>query len=407
MKKIWLIAPLCLAYTCFTGAMLTSCNSNAKDELAHHHHDHGHGEDHDHETEEGHDHDAEGEHNDHIDIPHTGKEIVLAAEQAKDLGVDVTPAGAGTFHDVIKVSGQVMESADGSGVASAPTAGTLTFARGITEGCTVRAGQTIATIKPGSTSGGNPNAAAKATLDAAKRELDRVRPLHEHGIVSTAEFNAAQAAYDAARAAYSPAAASGRVIAPCSGTITQLLAKSGQIVDVGTPVASVSGARRLTLRADLPQRHYNIAGTLTGAKVRTPYSDNIVDLSELGGSRVAGQPSSSVRPGYIPVYFTFNNNGTLVPGTPVEVYLQGSPRDNVITVPVSAVSEQQGLFFVYVRVDDEGYVKVPVTLGESDGTHIEVIEGLKAGMPVVTKGAIYVRLAESSGVVPEGHSHSH
>lgn len=395
-----------MAYFTFTGALLTSCNSNAKDELAHHHHDHGH-DDHEHSEAEGHDHDAEGEHSEEINIPHTGKEIVMEPCQAKELGVATTPAVAGKFHDVIKVSGQVMEAADGAGIASAPTAGTLTFAKGISEGCTVSRGQVIATVKPGSTSAGNPNATAKAALDAAKRELERVRPLHEHGIVSTAEFNAAQAAYDAARAAYSPAAASGRVVAPCSGTLTQLLAKSGQIVDVGTPVASVSGTHRLTLRADLPQRHYNVAASMTGAKIRTPYSDNVIDLTELDGSRVTGQPASSARPGYIPVYFTFTNNGKLVPGTPVEVYLQGSPRDGVITVPVSAVSEQQGHYFVYVQVDKEGYVKVPVTLGESDGTHIEVVSGLKAGMPVVTQGTIYIRLAESSGVVPEGHSHSH
>ena len=46
-------------------------------------------------------------------------------------------------------------------------------------------------------------------------------------------------------------------------------------------------------------------------------------------------------------------------------------------------------------------------LGATDGARREILSGIKNGDKVVTAGTTYVRLAESSGAVPEGHSHNH
>lgn len=362
---------------------MTACNSNAKDELAHH------------------------DHSAHEAREHTGGEIVLEPEQAEMLGVRATVIKPGTFHKVLKVGGQILESSSSAGTASAPAAGTVTLSPGIGEGSRVRAGQTIARVRQGTATGGNPNAAARASLDAAKAEMERLKPLHEHGIVSTAEYNAAVAAYNAAKAMYSPAASSGAVIAPVSGVITSLAVKTGQYVDAGAAVATVSSGTGLTLRADVPQRHYGDIRNITGAKIRTPYSSDVINLKDLGATRRQGNATGAERPGYVPVYFVFSNNGELVPGTPVEVFLQGDARADVIAVPVSAISEQQGRFFVFRKVDEECYEKIPVTLGGNDGQMVEITDGVKGGDNIVTEGAVSVRLAESSGVVPEGHSHNH
>ena len=96
-----------------------------------------------------------------------------------------------------------------------------------------------------------------------------------------------------------------------------------------------------------------------------------------------------------------------MPGVPAEVYLIGANKAESLSVPVGAVSEQQGENFVYVKVDDHAYKKQPVTLGRSDGSRIEVLSGINAGDSVVTAGSTFIRLAETSTVVPEGHSHSH
>lgn len=51
--------------------------------------------------------------------------------------------------------------------------------------------------------------------------------------------------------------------------------------------------------------------------------------------------------------------------------------------------------------------KIPVTIGRSDGSRREILSGISAGDRIVARGTTFVRLAESSGAVPEGHSHSH
>ena len=103
--------------------------------------------------------------------------------------------------------------------------------------------------------------------------------------------------------------------------------------------------------------------------------------------------------------FEFDNNGTVVPGTYAEVYLLGAERDNVVTLPLSAIVEEEGTHSVFVKEEEEHYEKRSVALGESDGTRVEIKSGVKAGETVVVEGAVYVKLAANTGVIPEGHHH--
>lgn len=342
------------------------------------------------------------------EAPQSGhSEIVLHREQAERFGLCVDTIHPGTFAEVIRVTGQIIDSPLSASVVTAPTAGVVKFVSGIQQGASVKAGAAVATISASGIAGGDRNTADRAALEAAKRELDRVTPLHQKGIVSTKDYNAALQAYELAKAQFSPSAASGTAKAVSSGVIGDLLVSNGQYVEAGTPIASVSANRRLTLRADVPDRYYSEVARVGNAHIVLPHDGSTVDLASLNGKKVTGESGQRVSPGYIPVYFSFDNKGLTLPRTIVDVYLIGAPRSGVLSVPVTAISEQQGHNFVYVQLDDECYEKVPVTLGASDGVRTEVVSGLKGGETVVSTGSTAVRLAETSGVVPEGHSHSH
>jgi RND family efflux transporter MFP subunit len=376
----------CCAYLAFMLGT-TSCNSNAKDELSHHDHEH-----------------AEHE---HAETKDGLTEIVVEPDVAKRFGVEAIKLQPTTFNSIIKVSGKIMQSTDGASIAAAPTSGIVTIASGISQGKQVSAGALIATVKSSGISGGDPNAVARAAVESAKKEVERLKPLHEKGIVSTEEYNAAVAAYNSAKAAYSPAASSGRIAAATSGVITELYVQQGQYVEAGAPIASISASKSLVLRADLPQRYISSLGSITCAKIRTPYSENVIDLGDLSAKRISATDNIARQGGYLPIYFSFTNDGSFVAGTSVEVFLEGAPKENALVVPLKAICEQQGKYFVFVKLDEEGYLKYPVELGENDGENVEIISGVKAGDNVVVKGAVTVRLAESSGVAPEGHSHNH
>ena len=108
----------------------------------------------------------------------------------------------------------------------------------------------------------------------------------------------------------------------------------------------------------------------------------------------------------MPVTFEFDNKGDIIPGSFVEIFLLSSPMENVISLPHTALTEEQGSFFVYLQVDEEGYKKQPVTLGADNGERVQILSGVKAGDKVVTQGAHQVKLAGATNAIP-AHSHEH
>lgn len=411
ITKLCLRCVLVAAYVAMMGGV-TGC-SHEKNELVHDHshghsHEHGHGEEEGHDHDEHEHHDADHDHHSHEGHDHgAGDEIVLEPERAAKFGVRVEHVHAGEFTDALRVSGRITGTATNSGSVSSPKAGIFTFANGITAGTRVASGQVIGMVRSTGVTGGDSNAAAKAALDAAKRELDRIKPLYEKQLVTAERYNQALSDYEIAKATYSPVAASGRVTAPVAGVITEFTVGQGEFVEAGTVVAHLADGSSLTLTADVPDRYLASVRNFDDARIVLNHTGETVDISTLHGCKVAGSGSVSATPGYIPVVFTFDNNGDFVPGQYVEVYLLGQPRQDVITVPLSAISEQQGNYFVYIRIDDEGYVKSPVTLGARDGRRVEITHGVHPHDDVVIEGVTAVRLAETSGVVPEGHTHSH
>lgn len=363
---------------------MCACAPSAQDDgLGHHHHDHG---------------------------SHAGQsdEIVLKPSDAKRFGVYSKMVKPQQFNEILKVSGQIVSAPNDQSVVSASSSGIVSYTSGIVEGKKVSTGTAVASISAKGMAGGDANEAALIAYEAAKRELDRITPLHEDGIISTKDYNAAKQTYEQAKAAYSGNSTGSTATAPTTGVITRLIVKQGEYVEAGQPIAVISGNTRLTLRADLPERYYNFLPTITTANFRASYSDEIISLDDVNGKLVSSSAvAASDQPGYIPVYFTFDNNGMAVPGAFVEVYLIGSTRQGAIVLPIDAVTEQQGKHYVYVKLDDECYEKRMVTLGHSNGKEVEILSGLTRKDEVVSHGAVIVKLAEASGVVPEGHSHNH
>lgn len=338
---------------------------------------------------------SEGEEKTH-EHEHPGL-IELADEQAERFGVRVDTVRPGEFSTVFPASGVIERTSANAATASAPISGIVRMAPGANVGTPIGRGALIATIDPTAVSGGDGNRAAKAALDAARREVERLTPLYNDRLVTAADYNAAVAAYEEAKAAYAPSASNGRVIAPTGGLITSLSTSNGAYVQAGDPIATITADELLTLHAEVPPILYGQLAGVTDARIGD------FTLSEHGGKKT-GIGSEN---GYACVYFTFKNDGAIAPGEGVSVKLLGAPRSGVISVPVDAISEQQGEYYVYTRHSPGHYEKVRVTPGESDGRRIEIISGLQGGEPVVTASAMTVRLAESSGKVPEGHSHQH
>ena len=192
---------------------------------------------------------------------------------------------------------------------------------------------------------------------------------------------------------------------PISGVISQIISPNGSFVTTGMPIAVVCEDSRLVLKATVPQSDYVSFPLYKTANFRLPYSDTIFELAEMDGHRLSSNQMSPITNGYFSLEFEFRNNGVVVPGSYAEVFLIGPEREGVVTVPNSAIIEEQGTNAVFVKHSSEHYEKRVISVGDSDGKNIEIKSGLKAGEMVVTEGAIYVKMAANSGVIPEGHHH--
>jgi RND family efflux transporter MFP subunit len=334
------------------------------------------------------------------------EEIVLEPQIAEKFGVQTDTVRIGSFNTSIRVSGEILPSNDNSAIITAPLAGIVRYSSNLNVGSTISKGALVANIDATGVSGGDSNKAALATLNAAKREVERLKPLYEDKLVSASTYNAAQAAYEQAKATYSSSASSGRASAPISGTVTELFVANGEYAQAGSPIASISSDTRLTVRADVPDRYRKDINLFTDARIQLTQDNTTVTISELNGRRINSSNAGSSA-GYIPVWFEFNNDGSLVAGATVEIYLLGQSAGDAISIPLTALSEQQGNYYVYQKIDEEGYHKLKVTLGSSDGQRVVITSGLKGGEEIATNGVTTIRLAENSGVVPEGHSHNH
>lgn len=380
---------------------LCACSEGRHD----HEHEHAAGHRHGHhaETESHAEHAAkDGEHH------HEPGEIVVEPEVAHRFGIEIDTLASGPFSNTVRVAATVLPSSETDAVVAAPAPGMVAYSRGIEPGKQVGKGTVIAVLDARGTTGGSPDAAALANLNAARKEYERIKALFNEQLATVAELNAAEAAFNAADALYSPSAASGRAKSPINGTITALLAKQGQFVQAGDIVATVGSDARLTLRCDLPVRYASQAALFNDACVELPYSSNAVNIKDAGGVRITGRAlSSDGAAAFVPVFFSVPGGRGFIPGSTMTAYLIGSARSDVATLPVEALSEQQGEFFVYEKTGDHTYAKRRVTVGSSDGKRVEIVDGIDLGTPVVVSGTTTVRLAESGANIPEGHTHNH
>ena len=418
---------------------LGSCNSKKTGHEGHDHetvtHNHDEHEGHDHETE-GHDHEAEGADHSHEgecsgghdhdkDAGKSSKaagehsepagehsdEIILPKAKADAAGVKVSIVEPAPFQQVIKTSGQVLAAQGDESVAVATVAGVVSFRGKVTEGMSVGSGTPLVTISSHNIADGDPVQRARIAYEVSKKEYERMKALVKNKIVSDKDFAQAEQNYENARISYEALAKNHSAIgqnitAPIAGYVKSILVKEGDYVTIGQPLVSVTQNRRLFLRAEVSEKYYPYLRTINSANFRTPYNNKVYELGALNGRLLSFGKTAGDNSFYVPVTFEFDNKGDIIAGSFVEVYLLSSQLENVLSLPRTALTEEQGIYFVYLQLDEEGYKKQEVTLGADNGKNVQILTGIKPGDRVVTERAYQVRLASASNAIP-AHSHEH
>ncbi|MBD5194731.1 MAG: efflux RND transporter periplasmic adaptor subunit [Bacteroidales bacterium] len=362
-----------------------------------------HGTEHDHDSEKEH---SEQEHKADSNL------VEMTHEAAKSAGITTETVAASDFNESVKAAGFIENSRGGERIVSAPASGIVSFSSGIVAGQAVKAGQPLFSISSKGLEQSDATSTIHVDVEAARTAYERAAQLIKDNLITRPEYDRLRADYDRAKAvAATVGAKTARAVgvsAPMSGFLVDVSVAPGAFVNMGDPLATVATDRRLLLRAEVSEHHRNFARSVSGANIRVPGQELSVSLASLAPKILSSAPTASANSNFFPVYIEFDNPGGLSNGSVVEVWLAGNTRHGVISVPNSALVEEGGYFYVYVKQPDEHelFRKTEVKTGSTDGMRTEIISGLSEGETVVTQGALRIRMAGMGSSI-QGHTHHH
>jgi RND family efflux transporter MFP subunit len=319
------------------------------------------------------------------------------------------------FQHSIKVSGELSLVPSNISTLSAQSDGILVFRQPeIVPGAYVTKGTILFSLSGKGLTSKNIDAnisEMKTRYDASREAYMRESDLVRSQIVSQKQYKETLARYrvDSARYFAFVSGLSGNImnlVSPASGYIQQVYQTNGAFVAEGMPVIAIGSSERMILRADLPRQYWKELPQISTASFRPSGSNQMFSINEMDGKLIAKSSVVSTENHFIPVSFEFSNKGNFMTGTFAEVFLHTTTSPNQLVVPLSALMEEQGIFYVYLQVGGEAFIKRQVTTGVNDGILTTVLSGIVPGDRVVTRGAIFIKASSQiTGAPSHGHEH--
>ncbi len=232
-------------------------------------------------------------------------------------------------------------------------------------------------------------AEAKANLDDAKRQLERIEGLARQGSVPISQADEARARHEASRARFEAIVArlDDRLIrAPFSGLLGFRRVSPGTLVTPGTPITTIDDIAIVKLDFTVPEVY--LAGlrpglTVTAESAAYPnrrFSGEVKTID----SRIDPVTRAAVVRAHID-----NADRVLRPGMLLTVHVE-RPATERLAVPESAVLQSGDSAFVYV-VEGGRAQRRAVQTGRREPGWVEIRDGLAEGETVVTEGMIKIR----------------
>lgn len=341
---------------------------------------------------------------------------VFTKEQSWKIDFSTTLPLRTPLGEVIKTTALVQASKGSETLIPAGAAGIVHITdNSLLEGKVLTNGQLLCSISTSNMADNNMAvrlAEAESNFNKAKADYERAQVLAKDRIVSEKDLIAARNQYENSRAVYenlnrSFSAGGQRIVSPMDGYIKRFFVENGMYVEAGQVLFTVSQNRRLTLSADLPIKYAPVLGNIQTANIRIPESDSVYTLESLKGKVLGYGKSTGTASHLIPIALEVENNGAFIPGSLVEVFFKTTARADALTVPLTALIEEQGSFFVWVQLSPELFEKRAVSTGKTDGQYMEIVKGLRPEERIVSRGAMMIKLAQATGSLDAHSGHVH
>lgn len=186
---------------------------------------------------------------------------------------------------------------------------------------------------------------------------------------------------------------------PVSGTIEKVFQKKGEIGSPQIPFARVINSSSIRVYADVAESYLPVIKEGDRAIVFFPALGREVEarVYRISGSIDANNRTFSIR-------LNLNNpDGQIKPNLISTIRMRDYQSPGAIVVPNILIKEDFRGKYTFVAEEKEGRQvarKIYVTPGVSNNNRTEVMEGLSAGMKIITEG--YVQVADGTPLLIQG-----
>lgn len=351
----------------------------------------------------------------HLDLPTTNT-TVFTKEQSWKIDFATEFPIKETFGQVIKTTALIQSAQGDEVLVTAKTAGIVVFSKeNILEGVGVDATQTLFSISGSGLVENNSTVKfmeAKNNFEKANTDYQRAKELAKEKIVSQKELLNAKNDFENTRVVFQNLKkninSSGQnVSSPMSGFVKQLFVENGEYVEAGQAILSVSQNKTLLLTADVQQKYVPILSTIKSANIRTLHNNKTYSLEELNGKVISFGKTTNTNNYLIPISLQIDNRADFVAGSFVEVYLKSVSNQKTLTIPNTSILEEQGSYFVFVQITPELFEKRQIKTGQTDGLKTEILNGISVSERIISRGAMLVKLAQSTSSLDPHSGHVH
>ena len=373
----------------------------------------------------------------------SGAILTIPKESQLLFGIRVAPVTERQIVGGLKVAGVVRARPDARAVISPPVSGRVFLARGITIGAAVGRGERIGYVEQIL---GAPEQAslegqrvelrtaaleqqaraseqqalaqqARTKLAQAQREQRRATNLLEVGAAPRRRVEEANTAVRLAEQEVASAEQQARIanqqatlarqsvarvdpvrnfplLSPITGIVSTLNVATGQQTEAGAELLNVVNLSTVFLEAQVFERDLPIVRESRRASYSAAsMPDEVYRIGEGGDGRLVtvGQAIDPQTRAANVIYEVPNPLNRLRDGMFVEITIDTTGNQTVLSVPKQAVITEQGRTFVFILQGGERFERRAVVLGAEGQDYYEVRSGVRAGERVVTDGIYQLR----------------
>ena len=167
------------------------------------------------------------------------------------------------------------------------------------------------------------------------------------------------------------------ITAPISGYITDLTLREGEYTTNATAVAEVTNFD--TMQVEIRISEYDVSNVNEGDAVQI-HVDSLNKDYEGTISRISKTATVENEVSYLDAVVEFEADDDIMDGLSAEVRLIQTQELGVPALPSEAISyKEDNTAYVYIRDENGNLTEQTVSLGETDGTWVQITEGLEAG----------------------------